>query len=164
MATRKPKDVELTAAAESLAEAAHHLRQAVSARIDAFESAVAQELDRVRSAAVAKGGQASRDFNSLVRGAQQQATKMTNAAKRSLHQAVRESEKMLQAMDRTVQTDLAKLRRAAEARMADGKAPARKVVAKKAPGKKPVARAASAKRAPATKAAAKKAAPRKRAA
>jgi membrane-associated HD superfamily phosphohydrolase len=164
MATRKPKDTELHAAAANLAEAAHHLRQAVTERIDAFASAATLELDRARKATAAQGGQASRDFDALMRRAQQQLTKTTNAAKKSLHKAVRESEKMLQAMDKTVQNDLARLRGTAEARMAAGKTAARKATAAKTPAKRPLARTAPARPAPAKKAAARKAAARKAAA
>jgi hypothetical protein len=136
MATRKPKNPELVAAAGHLADAAHHVREAVSQKIDAFGAAAVVELDKARRSALARSGQASRKFESLMKKAQQQLTKATNAAKKSLHKAVRESEKRLLAMDKALQADLAKLQRTSLAEPAAAKAVPTKVAVKKAPAKK----------------------------
>jgi DNA-binding protein HU-beta len=131
MATRKTRNPELAAAAGHLAEAAHLVRQAVSKKIDAFGASAAGELNKAKMAAAVGGTRANRRFESLMRKAQQQLAKATNAAKGSLHKAVRESEKRLQAMDKAVKANLAKLQRAGQV-----KAAAAKKAAKKAPAKK----------------------------
>jgi uncharacterized protein (DUF885 family) len=142
MATRKPRNPELVAAAGHLADAAHHVREAVSQKIDAFGAAAAGELDKARQAALDRSGQAGRKFESLMKKARQQLTKATDTAKKSLHKAVRESEKKLQAMDKALQSDLAKLRRSIRAEPASAK-PSKQAAAKKAPPKKAAARKTS---------------------
>ena len=146
MVIRKPKNPELAAAANHLAEAAHHVRQAVSQKIDHFGAAAALELDKARQVALAQGGQASRKFESLMKRARQQLTRATNAAKKSLDKAVRESEKKLQAMDKAVQVNLVDLQRAGQAKGPAGTAVARKGAPRKAPAKKAAARKPAARK------------------
>jgi hypothetical protein len=136
MATRKPKNPELVAAAGHLADAAHHVREAMSQKLDAFGAAAVVELDKARQSALARSGQASRKFESLMKKARQQLTKATGAAKKSLHKAVRESEKKLLAMDKALQADLAKLQRTSRAEPAAAKALPKKAAAKRAPAQK----------------------------
>ncbi len=140
MVTRKAKNPELVAAVDNLADAAHHVRMAISQKIDAFATAAALELDKARQAAMAQGGAASRKFESLMTKAETQLTKATNAAKKSLYKTVRESERKLQAIDMTVRSDLARLKRVGEVQAAPAKAVARKAGLKKAAAKKSVVR------------------------
>jgi vacuolar-type H+-ATPase subunit E/Vma4 len=149
MVTARSKNAELAAASRSLAGAAHHIRQAVSQKIDEFATTAAAELDKATLAALVKGGQAQRQVDALMKKAQGQLTQATNSAKRSMHQAVRQAEKNLLAMEKSVQARLSDLQH-----VASGKPVTRLTAAKK-----PVAKNVTAKKVPV-----KKAAPRKRAA
>jgi hypothetical protein len=143
MATRKSKNPELSAAANSLADAAHHVGQAFSQKADEIGATVASELDKAKQAALTKRGQATRRFDTLL-------NRVEGRPRKSLHKLVRETEKKLQTTKKAAQAKLN-----ARPAAAKSKAPAKKAVAKKAPPK-----AAAAKKAPAKKVAAKKAAAR----
>jgi hypothetical protein len=113
MATRKPKNPELAAAADSLAAAAHHVRLAVSKKVDALRASAATEL--------AKG---KRRLDAQLQKFEAKLTKTTEDAKKSVHKAVREAEKRLHAANKP----------------AAKKAPAKKATAKKAAVKRAPAR------------------------
>jgi len=97
----------------------------------------------------------------LLDKARRQLNRTTAAAKKSLHNAVKDSEKKLRAMDKSVSEDLAKLQKAGAAKVASAKAAVKKVTAKKAAPRKPVAKKTAAPKPAAKKAAPRKAAPRK---
>jgi len=140
MATRKPKNPELAAAASNLGIAARHIRRAVSHKVDELGASASTELDKAR-----------RHLDAQWKKVEARLIKASNQAKRSLHKAVREAEKTLLATKKAAQAKLAEMQRSAKRQAAT-----RKAVAKTAPAKK-----AAAKRAPAKKAAVKKAAIRK---
>lgn len=52
MASRKPKHPELAAAAGQLAEAAQHVRQAVSQKVEHIEATVSADIDKAKKSAV----------------------------------------------------------------------------------------------------------------
>jgi hypothetical protein len=140
MATRKPKNPELAAAASNLGVAARHIRRAVRHKVDELGASAAAEL-----------GKARRQLDAQWKKVEARLIKATNEAKRSLHRAAREAEKTLQATRKAAHAKLAELQRAGK-----GGAATKKVAAKKAPARK-----AAVKRAPVKKAAVKKAAARK---
>jgi hypothetical protein len=148
MATRKPKTTELSAAARDLTAAAVHLRQAVNEKIEAFEKSAARDLDKARRMALSAGGEASRQFDALLTKAQKQLTKATTSAKKALHSAVTKSEKQLLALDKALQSALAKFEQVGAAKTVTRKAVAKKAPAKKAPAKKAPTKKAVAKKAP----------------
>lgn len=138
MATRKPNNPELAAAAKSLAAAARHTRKAINQKLGEIGTAASGELNKAKRTALTQSGRAKRQFDALVKAAQARLKKITTEARKSLHRAAGEAEKKLQA--------------------------AKNAVAKKAPAKKAAAKKSAAKRAPARKAAVKRAAARKSAA
>ena len=141
MATRKPSNPELAAAARNLNSAAFHIRRAVNQKLDELARTVAIELQKAKKTAMTKGGQAKRRFDALLKTTEARLKKVNTDARKSLHKAVAEAEKKLVTAKAAV---------------------TRPAAAKKAAVKKTVGKA-SAKRAPAKKAAVKRA-PRKAAA
>jgi hypothetical protein len=77
MASKKSKNPELTQAADSLAEAAHHVGKAVSQKVDEIGAAATAELNKVKSAAKAKGGQAQGKLETLIKRAETKLKKAT---------------------------------------------------------------------------------------
>ncbi len=142
MATRKPSNPELAAAAKNLNSAAFHIRRAVNQKLDELARTVAVELQKAKKTAMTKGGQAKRRFDSLLKTTEARLKKVNTQARKSLHGAVAEAQKKLVTAKATV---------------------ARPAASKKAAVKKTLARKAAAKRTPAKKAATKRA-PRKAAA
>jgi hypothetical protein len=124
MATRKPKNPDLAAAASSLADAVHHIGQAFVKKIDEIGTYVSAELDKARKAALTKRGQTGRKVDALLKSAEGKLRKAVGEATKSLHRTVREGEKKLT----TTKKAPAK------------KAVARKTAARKAPAKKAPAR------------------------
>ncbi len=164
MGTRKSKNTELAAAAGNLAEAARHIRQAVSDKVEAIGASASIELGKVRQVALTKGGQAERRLEALLRRVEGRLTQAINEASRSLHRVVRDAEKTLQATTKAAQAGLTDLHLAGQGKAATrkatltkaptkkaalAKAPAKRVVVKKAPARKPAV-----KRVPARKPAA----------
>ena len=143
MATRKPTNPQLAAAAKNLASAAHHIRLAINQKLDEIGTVASGELDKAKNAALTRSGQAKRQFDALFKTAQGRLKKINSDAKKSLHKAVAEAQKTVQAAKKVV---------------------AKKVAAKKAPAKKAATKKATARRSPARKAAVKRAAARKSAA
>lgn len=113
MATRKPKNPELAAAADSLAAAVHHVRVAVGKKVDAIRTAASAEL--------AKG---SRLLDAELKKIEAKLTRASEDAKKSVHKVVREAESKLQTAVRS-----------AGKKVVAKKAPARKAPAKKAAAK-----------------------------
>ena len=152
MSTRKPKSPELAAASANLAEAAQHVRLAVSQKFDEIGAAVSAELDKAKLAAVTKRGRARRKFDALLKKAEGRLTKATDKARKSLAKAVRDAEKAMEATKAATRTELTELKRAAGDKAATAKREgakvvsknvvAKKVVAKKVAEKKPVAKKA----------------------
>ena len=150
MATRKPKNPELAAAATNLGVAARHIRRAVRHKVDELGASASTEL-----------GKARRQLDAQWKKVEARLIKATNEAKRSLHKAVREAEKKLQATKKAAQAKLAEMQRRGKGGAATRKAAAKKAVVKKAPAKKAAVKRAPAKKAAVKKVAAKKAAARK---
>jgi len=129
MATRKPKNPELAAAAKNLGVAARHIRRAVNQKLDQIGTAASAELAKAKNAALTKSGQAKRDFDALMKKAEARLKKATAEAKASLHKAVGEAEKKLGAAKK------AAVKKAPAKKAAPRKAAAK--TAKKAPVKRP---------------------------
>lgn len=121
MATRKPNNPELAAAADNLAAAIQHVRVAVSKKVEAIRAAASVEL--------AKG---SRLLEDELKKVEAKLSKASEDAKKSVHQVVRQAESKLQAAVRT-----------AGKKAPAKKAPAKKAAAKKAPAKKAAAKKAA---------------------
>jgi hypothetical protein len=132
MATRKPMNPELAAAAKNIGVAARHIRRAINQKLDEIGTAASGELAKARQAAVRKSGQAKRDFDGLIRKAEGRLKKLTAEAKVSLHRAVGKAEKKLEAAKQ------AAAKKAPAKKGATRKAAAKP--AKKAPAKRPAAR------------------------
>lgn len=113
MATRKLKNSELAAAADNLAAAAHHVRVAVSKKVDEIRAAASAEL--------AKG---SRRIDAELKRVESKLTRASEDAKKSVHKVVREAESKLQTAVKTA------------GKTAGKKAPAKKAAAKKAAARK----------------------------
>ncbi len=140
MATRKPKTPELAAAANDLAAAVQHVRDAVTHKLDAIGALASDELNKAMLVAQAKGGRAERQFDALWAKAQGRLLKASDEAKKSLHGAVRQAEKRLEAARKSAQATLADLTATGMARVA-----ARKVADKRVAARKPLAVKAAAK-------------------
>ena len=153
MATRKPKNPELAAAASNLGVAARHIRRAVRHKVDELGASASTELAKAR-----------RQFDAQWKKVEARLIRATNEAKRSLHKAVREAEKKLQATKKAAQAKLAEMQRRGKGGAATRKTATKKAAVKKAPAKKAPAKKAAVKRAPAKKAAVKKVAAKKAAA
>lgn len=149
MATRKPKSPELAAAADELASAVQHIRQAINNKLDEIGTVASAELDKAMQAARSKRGQAEHRFDALWAKAQKRLLKASDEAKKSLHKAVRQAEKRLEMTKKRAQVTLAEL------------APAGAHATKKVAVRKPAARKAVAAKTVAGKAAPRKAAARK---
>lgn len=131
MARMMTTNMELKAAARSLAEAVHHTRLALSQEIGRLESRAIQELARVKDLAVEKGRASGRRVESLLRQTQQRATRATSTAERAVHQAARAAEGKLAAVDRSVAVAAKAPARAVKPRKAAPRASARKAAARK---------------------------------
>lgn len=140
MATRKPKNPELAAAASNLGVAARHIRRAVQHKVDEIGASASTEL-----------GKARRQLDAQWKKVEARLIKAGNEAKRSLHKAVREAEKTLQATKKAAHTRLAQMHQSSK-----GAAATKKTIAKKTAAKK-----TAVKRAPAKKGVVKKVAARK---
>lgn len=116
MATRKPKNPELAAAADNLAAAIQHVRIAVTRKVEAIRAAASVEL--------AKG---SRLLEAELKKVEAKLSKASDDAKKSVHQVVRQAESKLQSAVKN----------------AGKRAPAKKAAAKKAPAKKAAAKKAA---------------------
>lgn len=138
MATRKPKNPELAAAAKSLASAARHTRKAISQKLDEIGAAASEEMADVKKTALTQSGRARRKIDALVRKAKVQLKKAATGARKSLKQAAGEAEKTLEAAKKAV-TKKAPAKKAAAKKPAAKRAPARKATAKKAAARKPAA-------------------------
>ncbi|HET7862935.1 MAG TPA: hypothetical protein VFL86_00885 [Burkholderiaceae bacterium] len=140
MATRKPKTPELADAANDLAAAVQHVREAVSHKLDAIGALASAELNKAMLAAQAKGGRAEQQFDVLWAKAQRRLLKASDEAKKSLHGAVRQAEKRMEAARKTAQATLADLTAAGMARVAAKKATAKPATARKSLAVKATAR------------------------
>jgi len=136
MATRKPKNPELAAAASNLGVAARHIRRAVKHKVDEIGASASTEL-----------GKARRQLDAQWKKVEARLIKASNEAKRSLHKTVREAEKTLQATKKAAQARLAEMHRSGKAGAAAKKTPARKAAVKRAPAKKGAAKRAAPKNA-----------------
>lgn len=128
MATRKPSNPELAAAARNLSSAAFHIRRAVNRKLDEIAKTVAVELQKAKNTAMTKGGQTKRRFDSLLKKTEARLKKLNGDARRSLHKAVAEAEKRLvtaKTLDKRVVTKKAATKRA----------PAKKAATKRRPRK-----------------------------
>jgi len=135
MATRKPKNPELAAAANNLGVAARHIRRAVSHKVDEIGASASVDLAK-----------AKRRLDAQLKKIEARLIKVTNDAKRSLHKAVREAETRLQATKKAAQARLAEMHRARKGKAAAKKKVGRKPAVKKAPAKKAAARKAAARK------------------
>lgn len=129
MATRKPGNPELAAAARNLNSAALHIRRAVNQKLDEIGKTVAAELQKAKKTAMTKGGKARRRFDALLKTTEARLKKVNTDARKSLHKAVAEAQKK-------VVTAKAAVTRPAAAKKAAVKKTARKVSAKRASAKK----------------------------
>jgi flagellar biosynthesis/type III secretory pathway protein FliH len=139
MATRKPSNPELAAAARNLNSAAHHIRRAVNRKLDEIAKTVAMELQKAKNTAMTKGGQAKRRFDALLKKTEARLKKVNGEARKSLHKAVAEAEKKLVTAKTAVTRSVA-------ARKTATKPAGRRVVAKKVAAKRAPAKKATAKR------------------
>ena len=128
---RTTTNMELKAAARSLAEAVHHARLALGQEIGRLESRAIRELARVKDLAVEKGRASGRRVESLLRQTQQRATRATTTAERAVHQAARAAEGKLEVVDRSVALAAKAPARAVASRKVAPRAPARKTPARK---------------------------------
>jgi hypothetical protein len=125
MATQKPKNPELAAAANSLADAVHHIGQAFVQKVDEIGASASAELDRAKHVALTKRGQATRELDALLKRAEGKLKKAINEATKSLHKTVRAGEKKLQPA-----------KKVAAKKVAAKKVSAKKVAAKKVAAKR----------------------------
>lgn len=128
MATRKPGNPELAAAARNLNSAALHIRRAVNQKLDEIGRTVATELQKAKKTAMTKGGQAKRRFDALLKTTEARLKKVNTDARKSLHKAVAEAQKKVVTAKKATAK---KAVRKASARRASAK----KVTAKRAPRK-----------------------------
>jgi DNA-binding protein HU-beta len=138
MATRKPKNPELAAAAKNLASAARHTRKAIGQKLDEIGAAASEELTVAKKTALTQTGRARRKIDALVNKARVRLKKAATGAKRTLKKAAGEAEKTLKEAKKAVAKTVSAKKPAPAKKAAVKRAPARKAAAKKA-ARKPAA-------------------------